>query len=143
LIDLWKEWKEKKVDSVNGYDQCSPTEQPIPRRYKGYAYGCHSASLNIRANHTLLNIVLLSDQMIRKVVCSIQIGHAHLTGAEVKAANGAIVQREPGLQSVRGVTPGCVEDGEYQMAKKSTMTENGDAMFRSSLHIPMTSEQIR
>ncbi len=43
---------------------------------------------------------------------------------------------------MRSLLPGHIKDGKYQMAKESTVTEDGDAMFRSSFHIAVAGEQI-
>src|ERR1051325_5070422 len=72
--------------------------------------------------------VFLGNQMIGKVVGSIQIGDAHRLSMEIKTADGTIVCRKPDVVVIDGFLPGNLEHGTNQMTEKSTVAENRDAM---------------
>src|SRR6266508_4225302 len=76
------------------------------------------------------------------MVSAIQIGNIDFLLMNVKPADGTIVEHEPGSHSKGSLSPRKFEDGAHQAHEKTSVTDKRDAVFRLSLLIFVTSQQV-
>src|SRR5574342_1227613 len=76
------------------------------------------------------------------MVSTIQIGNQHFAVVHVKPADRAIVQHEPGLQSVGSLAPGQIEHGANQVPEEATMTDKYDTLFRLTVPVAVSCQQF-
>jgi hypothetical protein len=69
------------------------------------------------------------------VVGAIQVADDDVLAADVDAADGAVVEQEPGFQSVGGGAEGNVQHGAHQVDEEFAVADEGDAVFGSSILI--------
>ena len=69
------------------------------------------------------------------MVSAIQITEGDFRLANVDPADRAIVQHEPGLESLRSMQPGKIQNNTHQMDEESAMADEGDALFRLVIFI--------
>ena len=83
---------------------------------------------------------LSRDQLIGQVICPVEVGNIDLIFDQVKPADGAVIEHEPGPQSERRLPPGKLEHGAHQAHKKTSMANESHAMDRMSFLILVTGE---
>ena len=74
------------------------------------------------------------------MVGAVHIADGDLILIDSDAANGAVAEQEPGIESVGSLTPGQVEDGAHQVDEESAVADEGDALFGLSILIFMADE---
>ena len=78
--------------------------------------------------------------MTRQMVSAIQIADRDFFLVNDNAADRAVAEYEPGVESVGGLTPGQVEDGTHQVHEESAVADDSDALFRLTILIPVACE---
>ena len=68
----------------------------------------------------------LCDQVDRQVVGAVEVADGDVPVLDVYAGDGAVIEQEPGFQSVGGVFPGQVEDGAHQVHEEPAVADEDD-----------------
>src|SRR5918993_4219447 len=83
------------------------------------------------------------DQMVWQMVCAVQVGNIDLVFVDIKAADRAVIEHEPGSHPQGSLTPGKFEHGGYKAHEKTPVTDEGDTMDRLTFLVAVTGEKLR
>lgn len=72
------------------------------------------------------------------MVSAIQIAEGDLCFANINPADRAVIEQEPGFESLRSMQPGQIQNDAHQMDEESTMADEDNALFGLACFIPVT-----
>ena len=85
---------------------------------------------------------LARDQMGGEMIGAIQIADTDFLLVNADAADRAVAEHEPGVESVGGMAPRQVEDGAHQVHEESAMADECNPVFRLTILIRVAREQF-
>lgn len=107
--------------------------------------GGSGQSTHYRANRADLLVrqrLLSCDKVVVQMVRAVEVADDDFPVGEIKTADRAVVQQEPGFQLVCALTPGQFEHRAHQVHEKAAMADDGDVLFGLVFAVAVPSQQV-